>query len=76
MRTTDWISQDAQTLKLRWTLWDPIAFFSFFVVLLLLWILPFFLLGFAFRKLQWLTYAVPVAAALFLLAVRFKFICA
>ncbi|MBI2291153.1 MAG: patatin-like protein [Betaproteobacteria bacterium] len=39
-------------------------------------VLPFFLLGFAFRKLQWLTYAVPVAAALFLLAVRFKFICA
>ena len=35
----------ARHLKLRWALWNPIVFFSFFVGLLLLWILPWFSVG-------------------------------
>jgi len=45
VRTTDWISEDSQLLKLRWTMWNAIAFFSFFVALLLLWIVPWFAVG-------------------------------
>lgn len=59
VRTTDWISQDAQSLKLRWAVWDPIAFFCFFVALLLLWILPWFVVGFS---LLFVAYAVPLGA--------------
>lgn len=58
VRTTDWISQDSQTLKLRWSLWNPIAFFSFFVGLLLLWILPWFAVGFV---LLIVAYIAPLA---------------
>ncbi len=58
VRTTDWISQDAQTLKLRWTAWDPVAFFSFFIALLLLWIVPLFAVG---MVLLLIAYVAPLA---------------
>jgi type II secretory ATPase GspE/PulE/Tfp pilus assembly ATPase PilB-like protein len=45
VRTTDWVSQDAQQWKLRYAIWNPIVFFSFFVALLLLWIVPYFSVG-------------------------------
>jgi type II secretory ATPase GspE/PulE/Tfp pilus assembly ATPase PilB-like protein len=58
VRTTDWISQDSQTLKLRWAIWNPIAFFSFFVGLLLLWILPWYSVG---LTLLLVAYVAPLA---------------
>jgi type II secretory ATPase GspE/PulE/Tfp pilus assembly ATPase PilB-like protein len=45
VRSTDWVSQDSQTLKLPWATWNAIVFFSFFATLLLFWILPWFPLG-------------------------------
>ncbi len=45
VRTTDWVSQDAQTLKMPAPLWDAILFFSFLFGLLLLWILPWYFAG-------------------------------
>jgi type II secretory ATPase GspE/PulE/Tfp pilus assembly ATPase PilB-like protein len=59
VRSTDWISQDAQALKLRWSLWDAIAFFSFFVALVLLWIVPIFVVGIV---LLLIAYIAPLAA--------------
>jgi type II secretory ATPase GspE/PulE/Tfp pilus assembly ATPase PilB-like protein len=59
VRTTDWVSQDGQTLKLRWALWNPIVFFSFFVALLLLWIIPWFAVGLV---LLLLAYGAPLAS--------------
>jgi type II secretory ATPase GspE/PulE/Tfp pilus assembly ATPase PilB-like protein len=58
VRTTDWVSQDGQSLKLRWALWNPIVFFSFFVALLLLWIIPWFAMGLV---LLLLAYGAPLA---------------
>jgi type II secretory ATPase GspE/PulE/Tfp pilus assembly ATPase PilB-like protein len=57
--TTDWISQDAQLMKLRFNLWNPIAFFSFFVALILLWLLPWFAVGMLFMVIAWVA---PLAA--------------
>lgn len=45
VRSTDWVSQDSQALGLRWTMWVPVVFFSFFVALLLFWIIPIFFVG-------------------------------
>ena len=45
VRSADWISQDSQQLKLRWTLWNAIAFSSFFVALLLFFMIPAFFVG-------------------------------
>ena len=45
VRTTDWISQDAQAMKLKHGMWNPIVFFSFFLCLLLLWIIPLYGVG-------------------------------
>jgi len=59
VRTTDWISQDSQTLKLRWALWDALAFFTFFLLLLLFWALPWFSLGYV---LLLVGYAAPLIA--------------
>jgi type II secretory ATPase GspE/PulE/Tfp pilus assembly ATPase PilB-like protein len=59
VRTTDWVSQDAQALKLRWAVWNPIVFFSFFVALLLLWIIPWFAVGLV---LLLVAYGAPLAA--------------
>ncbi|REK12715.1 MAG: hypothetical protein DWQ37_10820 [Planctomycetota bacterium] len=57
VRTTDWVSQDTQDLKLRWKMWNAIVFFTFFVALLLFWIIPVFFVGF---PVLLLAYAVPL----------------
>ncbi len=57
--TTDWVSRDAQSLKLRHALWNPIVFFSFFVALLLLWLIPLFSVGFV---LLLVTFVGPLSA--------------
>jgi type II secretory ATPase GspE/PulE/Tfp pilus assembly ATPase PilB-like protein len=59
VRTTDWISQDGQIFKLKYGIWNPIAFFSFFLAFLLLWILPWFGVG---MLLMVIAYAAPLTA--------------
>jgi len=46
VRSTDWISTDSQVMKLRWTVWNPVAYFSFFVALMLFFLIPNFFIGF------------------------------
>ena len=59
VQTTDWISQDGQLMKLKYGLWNPIAFFSFFFSFLLLWILPWFGVG---MLLVLIAYVAPLTA--------------
>jgi type II secretory ATPase GspE/PulE/Tfp pilus assembly ATPase PilB-like protein len=61
--STDWVSQDAQALKLRWMLWNPIVFFSFFFALLLLWMLPWFAVG---ATLLVIAYLAPLGTYVYL----------
>ncbi len=58
VRSTDWISIDAQQMKLRWAMWNPIVFFTFFVGLLLFFAISVFPVGFI---LLLLTYVTPLA---------------
>lgn len=57
VRSADWISQDSQALKLRWTLWNAIVYFSFFLALLLFWVIPYFVVG---TILLLVAYAAPL----------------
>ncbi len=59
VRTTDLVSQDCQRLKLSYALWNSVVFFTFVAAFILLWLLPWFGLGFF---LMLLAYAVPLAA--------------
>ncbi len=59
VRTTDWVSQDGQKLKVRHGLWNGIVFFSFFVAILLFFIVPWFALGFS---LMAVAYIAPLAS--------------
>ncbi len=57
--TTDWVSRDVQTVKLKWNYlrWNPIVFGSFVAGFVLLWIIPYFWLGF---PLLVISYAGPL----------------
>ena len=44
--TTDWVSIDAQELKLDYLRWNPIVFGTFFGVFVLHWFIPTFWVGF------------------------------
>lgn len=46
VRSTDWISTDSQLMKLRWSVWNPVAYASFFVTLMLFFLIPNFFIGF------------------------------
>ncbi len=46
VRSTDWISTDSQIMKLRWAVWNPVAYFTFFVALMLFFLIPNFFIGF------------------------------
>ncbi len=48
VQSSDWISRDAQAVKLRWAIWNPIVFFSFMLGLLLFWAIPNFFVGMFF----------------------------
>ena len=56
--TTDWVSRDAQGLKLRWALWNSIVFGSFFLGMFLLWSISLFAVG---MILLLIAYAAPLA---------------
>jgi type II secretory ATPase GspE/PulE/Tfp pilus assembly ATPase PilB-like protein len=59
VRSTDWVSQDAQQLKLRWAMWNPIVFFTFFVGLLLFFLISVWPVGFG---LLLVAYIAPLAS--------------
>ncbi len=44
--TTDWVSRDCQEMKLDYLRWNPIVFGSFIAAFVLLWLIPYFWLGF------------------------------
>jgi len=44
--TTDWVSTDCQTLKLNYLRWNPILFGSFMAAFVLVWLIPYFWVGF------------------------------
>ena len=61
VKTTDWLSTDVQELNLKelsYLTWNPIVFGTFMVAFVLLWLLPFFPIGFV---LLLLAYVVPLA---------------
>jgi general secretion pathway protein E len=45
--TTDWISRDCLQLKLEHLRWNPIAFGCFLAAFVLLWMIPYFWVGFS-----------------------------
>ncbi len=59
VRTTDWVSTDAQEYKLNYLRWNPIVFGVFFGAFVLLWLIPIFWVGF---PLLFLAYVVPLTA--------------
>jgi len=59
IKTTDWVSTDAQELKLNYLRWNPIVFGSFFAAFVLMWLIPIFWLGF---PLLLIAYVAPLAA--------------
>lgn len=58
VRSADWVSQDSQQLNFRWTMWNSITFFSFFVALLLFFMIPAFFAGIT---LLLIAYVAPLA---------------
>jgi type II secretory ATPase GspE/PulE/Tfp pilus assembly ATPase PilB-like protein len=58
VKTTDFVSQDCQRMRLNYALWNAIVFFSFVAAFLLLWMIPLFAIGFI---LLLLAYAGPLA---------------
>ncbi len=59
VRTTDWISRDIAELKADYVRWNPLVFGPFFAAMVLLWLLPWFVVGFV---LLLCAYAGPLAA--------------
>jgi len=53
--TTDWVSRDVQAVKLKWSYlrWNPIIFGSFMLGFLLLWLIPYFWLGFVLLAISY-----------------------
>ncbi len=54
VRSVDWISQDADALKLNYRRWNMVAFFTFSATVLLLWTTPWFWLSMPLMFLAWL----------------------
>ena len=59
VRTTDWISQDAQIMRTNWQMFNPIAVAAFAAAFLLVWVLPGFWFG---LLLMILAYVGPLMA--------------
>lgn len=55
--TTDWVSTDCQELKLDYLRWNPIVFGPFLAAMVLLWMIPYFGIGF---PLLVIAYAAPL----------------
>ena len=62
VKTTDWVNRDAQILQLNHSQWNPIVFFPFFVVFLILTLSLAFPIGFSALALSWI---VPLGVYIF-----------
>ena len=58
VKTTDWVSTDCQDLKLDYLRWNPIVFGTFMAAFVLLWLIPYFWIGF---PLLVIAYVAPLA---------------
>jgi len=56
---TDWVSRDAQAMKLDFVRWNPIVFGTFLATFVLLWLIPYFWLGFS---LLLIAYVAPLTS--------------
>lgn len=61
--TTDWLSIDSQALKLDYLRWNPIVFGSFMAAFILVWLIPYFWIGFV---LLLIAYIAPLATYIIL----------
>lgn len=59
VRTTDWVSTDAQEQKLNYLRWNPIVFGTFLGAFVLMWLIPIFWVGF---PLLVIAYVAPLTA--------------
>ena len=57
--TTDWVSTDAQELKLQYRRWNPVVFGTFLGAFMLVWILPWFAASY---PLLVIAYVAPLAS--------------
>ena len=57
VKTTDWVNQDCQRLRLNYGTWNAVVFGVFFCCVLLTWLLPWFAAGFL---LMLLGFAIPL----------------
>lgn len=62
VKTTDWINKDTQILKLNHALWNPVNFFPFLAVFLIIAMSLPFPIGYAALLLSWI---VPLGAYIF-----------
>jgi type II secretory ATPase GspE/PulE/Tfp pilus assembly ATPase PilB-like protein len=46
VRTTDFVSQDCQRMRLNYVVWNSVVFFTFVAAFILLWMIPLFAIGF------------------------------
>ena len=54
LRTVDWLSQDSQETGMGYQRWNPIAFGPFVAAFVLLWLIPYFWLGFPLLVIAYL----------------------
>lgn len=57
VRTTDWVSSDAQTMKMDYLRWNPIVFGTFVIAFILVWMIPVYWVSF---PLLLVAYAAPL----------------
>ena len=57
VKTTDFVSQDCQRMRLNYVLWNSVVFFTFVAAFILVWMIPLFAIGFL---LLLLAYAGPL----------------
>ena len=55
VHTTDWISTDCQQVRLQYVRWNPIVFGTFMAFFVLVWLLPWFWLGFPLLVVAYIT---------------------
>jgi type II secretory ATPase GspE/PulE/Tfp pilus assembly ATPase PilB-like protein len=53
VHTSDWISQDAQLMRQRYQMWNPIVVGVFALAFLLVWVIPLFSVGFLLMFVAW-----------------------
>ena len=54
VKTTDFVSQDCQRMRLNYVLWNSVVFFTFVAAFILLWMIPLFAIGFVLLLLAYI----------------------